>query len=43
MELIELDKKIAKKQEELKKLIERYGLTVDELEDYRLSKSSRGK
>lgn len=43
MELIELDKKIAKKQEELKNLIERYGLTVDELEDYRLSKSSRGK
>ncbi len=43
MEIIELDKKIAKKQEDLKKLVERYGLTVDELEDYKLSKSSRGK
>lgn len=43
MEIIELDKKIEKKQEDLKKIIERYGLTVDELEDYRLSKSSRGK
>jgi hypothetical protein len=43
MEIIELDKKIAKKHEELNKLIERYGLTADELEDYRLSKSSRGK
>lgn len=43
MEIIELDKKIAKKQEELKKLIERYGLTAGELEDYRLSKSQREK
>jgi hypothetical protein len=43
MEIIELDKKIAKKQEDLKKLIERYGLTADDLEDYRLSRSSKEK
>lgn len=43
MEIIELDKKIAKKEEDLKKLIERYGLTAGELEDYRLSKSQREK
>ncbi len=43
MEIAELDKKIAEKKEDLKKMIERYGVTVDELEDYRLSKSSRGK
>ena len=42
-EIIELDKKIAKKQDDLEKMIERYGLTADELEDYRLSKSSREK
>ncbi len=43
MEVIELDKKIAEKQEDLKKIVERYGLTVDELEDYRLSRMSKEK
>ncbi len=43
MEVIKLDKKIAEKQEDLKKILERYGLTVDELEDYRLSRMSKEK
>ncbi len=39
----DLDKKIAEKQEGLRKIIERYGVTVDELENYRLSRSSKEK
>jgi hypothetical protein len=39
MEIIELDKKIAEKQKILSKLIERCGVTVEEFENYMLSKS----
>jgi hypothetical protein len=43
MEIIELDKKIAAIQKDLSKIIEGYGLTVDELEKYRLSRLSKEK
>ena len=43
MEIEKLDKKIAGKQEDLNKAIESYGITVDDLEDFRLSRPLRDK
>jgi hypothetical protein len=39
----ELDKKIADKQEDLRMVVERYGTTVDDLEDFRLNRPLRVK
>ena len=37
-QIVELDKEIAIKQRQIKQLIEEYGLTIQDLKDYRLNR-----